>query len=80
MNAANPKLSQVALVSTLAKKGFASIVTKILIQISSKLGNAAWAPKIPKNFTKGAMIIAVELCKDTKTKQTITSYCATLNG
>lgn len=59
LNASQPKLSQIALVSTLAKKGFASIVTKILIQISSKLGNTAWAPKIPKNFSKGSMIIAV---------------------
>ena len=32
----NPKITQVSLTTTLAKKGFASILTKILIQIASK--------------------------------------------
>ena len=42
----NPKVTQVTLTSTLAKKGFASILTKILLQIACKVGNVAWAPKV----------------------------------
>lgn len=65
----NPKLSQITLSSTLAKKGFASIITKILIQISSKLGNIPWAPKISKTMSKGAMLMAIDICPDGKNKK-----------
>lgn len=37
-------VTQVALETTLAKKGFNSIATKILLQIASKTGNVPWLP------------------------------------
>lgn len=44
----NPKVTQVTLTTTLSKKGFASILTKILLQITAKVGNTLWLPKISK--------------------------------
>ena len=40
--------SQVSLVSTMQKKGFASVFTKILLQMAAKLGNKLWVPKISR--------------------------------
>jgi hypothetical protein len=63
MKAQNPKVTQVALTSTLSKKGFASIITKILIQISSKIGNIPWAPKVPAAVPQKTILIGVDSCK-----------------
>jgi hypothetical protein len=40
--------SQVTLTSTLQKKGFNSILTKILLQMAVKVGNKLWVPKLPQ--------------------------------
>lgn len=44
------KNSQVCLTSTLLKKGFNSILTKILLQIAAKVGNKLWVPKISQKL------------------------------
>ncbi len=41
-------ITQVALESTLGKKGFQSICTKILLQMVHKLGNSLWLVNTPK--------------------------------
>lgn len=63
MKSQNPKVTQVALTSTLGKKGFASILTKILIQISSKIGNIPWAPKLPTLLPQKTILIGVDSCR-----------------
>lgn len=76
----NPKLTQVTLTSTLSKKGFASILTKILIQIASKVGNTPWAPKVPASVNPKTMLIGIDYCKDTKNKNfNVIGYCSTIN-
>ena len=73
----NPKATQVTLTSTLAKKGFASILTKILIQISSKVGNIPWAPRIPAGVPQRTMLLGIDTCKEGKNN--IVAYCCTTN-
>lgn len=76
----NPKVTQVTLVSTLSKKGFASILTKILIQIASKVGNTPWAPKLPSGVNPKTMLIGIDFCKDTVNKKyNVVGYTATIN-
>ena len=76
----NPKVTQVVLTTTLAKKGFASILTKILLQIASKVGNVLWAPKISQSLIQKIMLIGIQKGKDTANPQSkIVGYCATLN-
>lgn len=80
MSTKDPKLTQVSLTSTLAKKGFASIITKILIQIASKLGNVPWCPRISKSMSRGIMMIGMEIARDTSNKKNmIITYCSTVN-
>lgn len=80
MTSQNPKATQVTLVSTLSKKGFASILTKVLLQISSKVGNIPWAPKVPSSLNAKTMLIGIDVCKDTVNKKfNVVSYCCTLN-
>ena len=76
----NPKVTQVTLTTTLNKKGFASILTKILIQIASKVGNTPWAPKNPTSVNPKTMLIGIDFCKDTGNKKfNVVGYCATIN-
>lgn len=64
------RITQVSLTSTLGKKGFASIVTKTLIQIACKVGNVAWAPQIPKVFAKNTfMLMGIDTAKDSANKK-----------
>jgi hypothetical protein len=73
----NPKVTQVALTTTLAKKGFAAILTKILLQISSKVGNVPWAPKNPAAIPPKTMLVGISSCKEAK--NIIVGYCCTIN-
>lgn len=76
-------ITQVALESTLAKKGFSSIATKLLIQIAAKVGNTPWAPEQPKNSSSfdRVMIVGVDSASDKQLKdKTVVGFCATLNS
>lgn len=76
----NPKVTQVTLTSTLEKKGFASILTKILLQIACKVGNVAWAPKISSALGHKIMMVGIDHKKDKITsKSDVVSYCSTIN-
>ena len=70
--------SQVTVSSTLERKGFASIFTKILLQMSAKVGNKLWVPKIsPKVQSSGIMFVGIETTKDAENGgRNIISYCA----
>lgn len=55
-------------------------MTKILLQISSKVGNVPWAPKVPSSLNAKTMLIGIDVCKDTVNKKfNVVSYCCTLN-
>lgn len=73
----NPKVTQVTLTSTLAKKGFASILTKILLQIASKVGNVPWAPRVPSSVPQRTMLVGIDSCKVGSHK--VVGYCCTIN-
>lgn len=74
----NPKVTQVTITSTLAKKGFASILTKVLIQISSKVGNVPWAPKIPSSINPKTILVGIDTGR-TSGKNSVVAYCCTLD-
>ena len=74
----NPKVTQVTLLSTLKKKNFQSIVTKILLQITTKIGNVPWAPKIKLPANSKPMMIGIDVGKG-KRGSRIIGYCATIN-
>ena len=73
--------SQVCLVSTLQKKGFASVFTKILLQMSAKIGNKLWVPKVSKEVpSSGILLIGIENYGDQQNKSmNILSYCCNTN-
>lgn len=73
----NPKATQITLTNSLSKKGFASVLTKILIQISAKLGNVPWSPKLPSNIPPHTILIGIDTCKQGKNK--LVAYCSTLD-
>lgn len=75
----NPKVTQVTLTSTLAKKGFASILTKVLIQISCKVGNIPWAPKLPASVNPKTILIGIDTGRGSGGKNSIVAYCCTLD-
>ena len=54
------KCSQACLISTLQKKGVASVLTKILLQMAAKVGNKLWVPRIPvKLSNSGVMVLGI---------------------
>jgi hypothetical protein len=77
LKAGNPKVTQITLTTTLAKKGFASILTKVLIQISSKIGNVPWMPRVPTALSQKTILIGVDTCKEGKNN--VVAYCCTIN-
>jgi hypothetical protein len=57
--------SQFTLISTLNKKGFNAICTKILLQMATKVGNKLWLPQISQRLTSiGVMIIGIDHAAD----------------
>ena len=53
--------SQITLTTTMQKKGFQSIVTKILLQMSAKVGNKLWVPKVSNKLSSsGVLMIGIE--------------------
>ena len=76
----NPKVTQVTLVNTLGKKGFAAILTKILLQIASKVGNVPWAPKVSSALNHKVMLLGIDHKKDRmNSREDVVSYCSTTN-
>lgn len=75
------KNSQVTLTSTLQKKGFNSIMTKILLQMAAKVGNKLWVPKVPaKVLNSGVLMIGIESYGDqTDKSMNILSFCGNTN-
>lgn len=74
--------SQISLTSTLAKKGFASIITKVLLQMIVKVGNKLWVPRLSNQVqNKGVMIIGIDTMKDASLKgKTVVAYSANINA
>ena len=65
--------------STIQKKGVKSIVTKILLQMATKVGNKLWVPKIPNKLTSssGILMIGIENYGDQINKNmNILSFCS----
>ncbi len=71
-------MTQIAITTTLMKKGFASVLTKVLIQISTKVGNTPWAPKIPSSINPKTILIGIDTAKGSK-KNNIIAFCCTLD-
>jgi hypothetical protein len=61
-------ITQVALESTLTKKGFNSIATKILIQIATKTSNVPWVHEPPKGQSNRLMIVGIDSSIDKESK------------
>ena len=53
-------------------------MTKVLLQIATKIGNVPWAPKIKKPSDSKIMMIGIDSGKS-KDKHKIIAYCATIN-
>ena len=56
-----------------------SIVTKILLQMTAKVGNKLWVPKVPSKLTvsSGILMIGIENYGDQSDKSmNILSYCS----
>lgn len=51
------KVSQVCVTSTLQKKGMASILTKILLQMAAKVGNKLWVPKVSQKLQNSGVLL-----------------------
>ena len=64
--------------NTLNKKGFNSIITKILLQMASKVGNTPWLPKAPQAVGSKTMMIGIDTAADKVQKGIIASYCASI--
>lgn len=74
-------VTQITLESTLNKKGFNSIATKILIQIAVKVGNTPWMPEPPKGISDKLMIMGIDSSTDKESRgQTVIGVCASLDS
>jgi aubergine-like protein len=72
--------SQVVKSKTLQNmKNFKSVMTKVAIQMSCKLGGEVWGVTIP---LKSVMIIGIDVYTDTseKTKRTVTAFVSSMNA
>lgn len=76
------KNSQIAVTNTLQKKGVASILTKILLQMAAKVGNKLWVPKIPSRVaSSGLMVVGIENYSDKSNKTlNVMSFCSNTNS
>jgi len=57
-------ITQIALESTLGKKGFNSIATKLLLQVATKTGNVPWLPEPPKSINSRLMVVGIDSTPD----------------
>lgn len=74
-----PKVNQVTLLSSLKKKNFPSVLTKILLQMATKVGNALWLPTSQlNNETNKVMMIGIHV-ERTKEKHSVIGYCGTID-
>ena len=79
MKSSSPKLTQMTVESTLSKKGFMSVCTKILLQMCSKVGNALWLPLPPKVAGKKTMMMGIDTAADSVQKGNIVAFCANIS-
>jgi hypothetical protein len=49
--------SQVTVTTSLQKKGFASIFTKVLLQMAAKIGNKLWVPKVSAKVQSSGVVL-----------------------
>jgi aubergine-like protein len=70
--------SQVLTTNTL-KKNLKSVLTKVAIQMSCKLGGEIWGVNIP---LKSVMVVGIDVYTDTseKTKRTVTAFISSMNA
>ena len=73
--------SQATITTNLLKKNSASIFTKVLLQMTAKIGNKLWVPKVSQKIVSaGVLLIGLEFTKDSECKdKTIVSYCSNSN-
>lgn len=74
-------VTQMTLESTMNKKGFNSIATKILIQIAVKVGNTPWIPEPPKGISEKIMIMGIDSSTDKEARnQSVVGICCTVDS
>jgi aubergine len=63
------------------KKGFNSVMTKILLQMAAKVGNKLWVPRVsPRVPAAGVMMVGIENYGDQEDKgSNILAYCCNTN-
>lgn len=73
------KISQISLTSTLNKKGFNSILTKILLQMAAKVGNKLWVPKVSDEVEQtGILMIGIDTYKHSERRgKSVLAFCST---
>ncbi len=73
-------LSQVVLHSTLEKKGFYQICSKVLQQMISKVGSKLWVAQPPEGLNEQTMLIGIDSSTDKVDKnKTVIGFCATMD-
>jgi len=55
-------LSQIVLTSTLEKKGYKSICSKLVQQIIVKVGSKLWVPELSKKLPQNLMLVGADMC------------------
>jgi hypothetical protein len=63
------------------KKGFNSILTKILLQMAAKVGNKLWVPRVSAKLAgSGLVLIGIESYADSLNRNSnVLSYCCNTN-
>lgn len=74
-------LSQIVLTSTLEKKGYKSICSKLVQQIIVKVGSKLWVPELSKKLPQNLMLIGADICYDRVNKgRSVVAFCASLDS
>ena len=78
LNNNNPLLTQVVLEATLKKKGLDSILTKVLLQVSAKVGNTLWVAQASQKPQRKIMFIGVHQTAKSGNK-IVTGFSSTIS-
>jgi aubergine-like protein len=74
-------LSQIVLTSTLEKKGYKSICSKLVQQIIVKVGSKLWVPELSKKLPQNLMLVGADICYDRINKsRSVVAFCASLDS
>lgn len=74
-------LSQIVLTSTLEKKGYKSICSKLVQQIIVKVGSKLWVPELSKKLPQNMMLVGADICLDRMNKnKSVVAFCASLDS